>query len=161
MYQNKNALSSVESHLLGDNIRNEEAIRPGAVVLLSSEPRAESEKVEWCSQYTVTEKRKQDFLAKSFSIPTLSIEYSSGHLFFISHSTICDISIIPENKAYAHHKTHLHTRKVYSTQPVSLIIDHWSNDLFQSTDPFRKSLTCDFYSMNMHEVLQVECVTVK
>ena len=36
MYQNKNALSSVESHLLGDNIRNEEAIRPGAVILLSS-----------------------------------------------------------------------------------------------------------------------------
>ena len=46
MYQNKNALSSVESHLLGDNIRNEEAIRPRAVVLLSSEPRAASEKVK-------------------------------------------------------------------------------------------------------------------
>ena len=57
MYQNKNALSSVESHLLEDNIRNEEAIRPGAVVLLSSEPRAASEKVKLCSQYSVTKKK--------------------------------------------------------------------------------------------------------
>ena len=99
MYQNK-ALSSVESHLLGDKIRNEEAIRPGAVVLLSSEPRAASEKVQLCSRYTVTQKKnktarglgsiggsqfytKQDFLAERFSIPTLSaVEYSLGHLFF-------------------------------------------------------------------------------
>ena len=141
MYQNKNALSSVESHLLGDNIRHEEAVRPGAVVLLSSEPRTASEKVKLCSQYTVTQKKnktarglgsiggsqfytKQDFLAKCFSFPSLStVEYSSGHLFFISYSTICDISIIPENKPYAYHKTHLHTRKVYSTRPVSLIIE--------------------------------------
>ena len=33
---NKNALKSVESCLLGDKIRNEEAIRPRAVVLLFS-----------------------------------------------------------------------------------------------------------------------------
>ena len=45
MRLNKNALSSVESRLLGDTIRNEEAIRPRAVVLLSSEPRGASEKV--------------------------------------------------------------------------------------------------------------------
>ena len=70
MRLNKNALSSVESRLLGDTIRNEGAIRPRAVVLLSSEPRGASEKVELCSPPTVTEKKrlfrslhKQDFLA--------------------------------------------------------------------------------------------------
>ena len=46
-------------------------------------------------------------------------------------------------KPYAHHKSHLHTMKVYSTRPVSLTIkvflikillffDHWSNHLSQS-----------------------------
>ena len=54
MRLNKNALSSVESRLLGDKIRNEEAIRPRAVVLLFSEPRGASEKVELCSPPTVT-----------------------------------------------------------------------------------------------------------
>ena len=54
MRLNKNALSSVESRLLGDTIRNEEAIRPRAVVLLSSEPRGASEKVELCSLPTMT-----------------------------------------------------------------------------------------------------------
>ena len=53
MRLNKNALSSVESRLLGDKIRNEEAIRPQAVVLVSSEPRGASEKVELCSPPTV------------------------------------------------------------------------------------------------------------
>ena len=33
-----------------------------------------------------------------------------------------DISIIAENKPYAHHKTHLHIMKVYNTRPVSLTI---------------------------------------
>ena len=67
---NKNALNSVESRLLEDTIRNEEVIRPRAVVLLSSEPRGASEKVELCSPPTVTKKKrlfrslhKQDFLA--------------------------------------------------------------------------------------------------
>ena len=54
MRLNKNALSSVESRLLGGKITNEEAIRPRAVVLLSSEPRGASEKVELCSPPTVT-----------------------------------------------------------------------------------------------------------
>ena len=54
MRLNKNALSSVESRLLGDKIRNEEAIRPRAVVLLSSEPRGASEKAELCSPPTMT-----------------------------------------------------------------------------------------------------------
>ena len=53
-----------------------------------------------------------------------------------------DISIIAKNKPYAHHKTHLHTVKVYNTRPVNFTIevvlikiffffDHWSNHLFQ------------------------------
>ena len=46
----KNALSSVESRLLGDKIiGNEEAIRPQVVILLSSELPAESQKVKLCS----------------------------------------------------------------------------------------------------------------
>ena len=61
MRLNKNALSSVESRLLGDKIRNEEAIRPRAVVLLSSEPRGASEKVELCSPPTVTPPKIRDF----------------------------------------------------------------------------------------------------
>ena len=32
------------------------------------------------------------------------------------------ISIIAENKPHAHHKTHLHTMKVYNTRPVSLML---------------------------------------
>ena len=32
------------------------------------------------------------------------------------------ISIIGENKPHAHHKTHLHTMKVYNTRPVSLML---------------------------------------
>ena len=55
---NKNALSS-ESRLLGEKIRNEEAIRPQAVILLSSEPCAASEKVKSCSQPTVTQKNNK------------------------------------------------------------------------------------------------------
>ena len=55
---NKNALKSIESCLLGDRIRNEEVIRPRAVVLLSPEPCAGSEKVKSCSRPTVTPKRK-------------------------------------------------------------------------------------------------------
>ena len=40
--------------MLGDKIRNEEAIRPQAVVLLSSEPRVASKKVNLYSRPTVT-----------------------------------------------------------------------------------------------------------
>ena len=29
----------------------------------------------------------------------------------------------PKKKPYAHHKTHLHTMKVYNTRPFSLIIE--------------------------------------
>ena len=36
--------------MLGDEIRSEEAIRPRAVVLLSPEPRAASEKIKLCSR---------------------------------------------------------------------------------------------------------------
>ena len=32
------------------------------------------------------------------------------------------ISIIAENKPHAHHKTHLHTVKVYNTRQVSLLL---------------------------------------
>ena len=32
------------------------------------------------------------------------------------------ISIIAENKPHPHHKTHLHTMKVYNTRPVSLML---------------------------------------
>ena len=56
---NKDALSSVESRLLGYKIRSEEAIRPRAVVLLSSESRAASEKVKSCFRPTVTQKKKK------------------------------------------------------------------------------------------------------
>ena len=55
---NKNALSS-ESRLLGEKIRNEEAIKRQAVILLSSEPCAASEKVKLCSQPTVTQKKNK------------------------------------------------------------------------------------------------------
>ena len=44
MKENKNACNSVGSRLLGDKIRNEEAIRSRAVVLLSSEPRPADER---------------------------------------------------------------------------------------------------------------------
>ena len=53
---NKNVLSS-ESCLLGEKKRNEEAIRPQAVILLSSEPCAASKKVKLCSQPTVKERK--------------------------------------------------------------------------------------------------------
>ena len=33
------------------------------------------------------------------------------------------MALVPENKPYAHHKTHLHTMKVYKTRPVSLAIE--------------------------------------
>ena len=47
-----------------------------------------------------------------------------------------------KNPPHAHHKTHLHTMKVYNTQPVNLttkvwlikiLLDHWSIHLFQSS----------------------------
>ena len=61
---NKNVLSGVESHLLGDKIiRHEEVIRPLAVVLLSSEPHAVSEKVKLCSRPTVTQKKNKRLLS--------------------------------------------------------------------------------------------------
>ena len=34
-----------------------------------------------------------------------------------------DVSIIAKNKPHAHHKTDLHTVKVYNARPVSLIIE--------------------------------------
>ena len=70
--------------MLGDKIRNEEAIRPRAVVLLSLKPGAASEKVKLCSRPTVTQGKNKRLLAvketinstrnwisslKSFSIP--------------------------------------------------------------------------------------------
>ena len=36
--------------------------------------------------------------------------------------TLRVISIIAENKPHAHHKTHLHTMKVYNTRPISLML---------------------------------------
>ena len=63
------------------------------VIFRSSEPRAAREKVKLCCRPTVTQKKnkaardlggdsfytKQDFLAKSVSVPTLStVEYFSG-----------------------------------------------------------------------------------
>ena len=54
------------------------------------------------------------------------------------------MSIIAENKLHAHHKTHLHTMKVYNTWPVSLLLikfffffDHRSVHLFQSDKRFQ------------------------
>ena len=46
--ENRNTFSIIGSRLLGDKI-NEETIRPRAVILLSSEPRALSKKVKSCS----------------------------------------------------------------------------------------------------------------
>ena len=34
-----------------------------------------------------------------------------------------DFSFIAESKPHAHHRTHLHTMKVYNTRPVSLTIE--------------------------------------
>ena len=78
---------------------------------------------------------KQDFLSKSFSIPTLLSSFLQGIYFsyricqFVSElinkqkSRKSGISTIAENKLYAaHHKTQLHTMKVYNTRPVSLTI---------------------------------------
>ena len=58
------------------------------------------------------------------------------------------ISVNAENKPHAHHKTHLHTMKVYNTRPAGLTIkvllmkillffDHWSYQLFQSNQRFQ------------------------
>ena len=60
---NKNALKSIESRLLEDKIRNEEVIRPRAVILLSSEPCAGSEKVKSCSRPTMTQKKNKRLFA--------------------------------------------------------------------------------------------------
>ena len=92
---------------------------------------------------------RNDFLATSFSLPTLStFEYSSGYLLFISYSTMIENGrintrkligeklhhrqrpktwwtwrvIINENKPRAYHKNHLHTIKVYNTGPVYSLI---------------------------------------
>ena len=62
--QNKNAvISSIESRLLGDKIRNKEAIRRGAVFLLFSEPHAAREKVKLCCRPTVTQNKNKRLLA--------------------------------------------------------------------------------------------------
>ena len=68
-------------------------------------------------------------------------------------------TVIAENKAHAHRKTHLHTMKVYNTRPVSLTIELITCSKVISpikrenpwTDPFRKSSTsfAAFYSMDM------------
>ena len=54
------------------------------------------------------------------------------------------ITIFAENKPHVHHKTHLHTMKVYNTQPVSLLLikfsfffDHRSVHMFQSNQCFQ------------------------
>ena len=73
--------------------------------------------------------------------------------------------------------------KVYNTRPVSLtievllvnfvlFIDHWSNHLFQSSQPFQAIEFFDWrvpekldifrsFLFYWHEMLQLECVTVK
>ena len=91
------------------------------------------------------------------------------------------MALVPENKPYAHLKTHLNAMKVYYTLPVSLTIDvllikivlffdHWSNNLFQINQRFqviefveraiqeKLDMGFPFYG---HEVLQVKYVTVK
>ena len=58
------------------------------------------------------------------------------------------MALVPENKPYAHLKTHLNAMKVYYTLPVSLTIevlliktvlffDHWSNHFFQINQRFQ------------------------
>ena len=136
---------------------------------LSSQPRAVSKKITFSSWSTSCDSKKnksvcdlrgdefytkQDFLSKSFSIPPLLSSYLQG-IYFLYHiyqfvselinkqkSRKSGISTIAENKLYAaHHKTQLHTMKVYNTRPVSLTIkvlliktvlffNHWSNHLF-------------------------------
>ena len=44
------------------------------------------------------------------------------------------ISIITKNRPHAHHKSHLHTMKVYNTQPVSLLLIKFS--FFSTTEAF-------------------------
>ena len=44
------------------------------------------------------------------------------------------ISIIAKNRPHAHHKTYLHTMKVYNTKPVSLLLIKFS--FFSTTDVF-------------------------
>ena len=56
---NKNALKSSESCLFGDKIRNEEMIRPRAVILVSSELCTGSEKVKSCSSPIVTQRKNK------------------------------------------------------------------------------------------------------
>ena len=77
------------------------------------------------------------------------------------------MALVPENKPYAHHKSHLHTMKVYKTRPVSLAIEVFpikivfffrplkqslipKESTLSSANPFQKlSSTCDFYFMEM------------
>ena len=43
---------------------------------------------------------KQDFLPKSFSLPTLlMVKYSLGYLLFILHSTICEYACVNTGKS--------------------------------------------------------------
>ena len=76
------------------------------------------------------------------------------------------ISIIAENKPLAHHKTHLHTMKVYNTEPVSLTIevllitillcfDHLSINLFQSNKSFQVIESVD---RSVPERLEIFCI---
>ena len=78
------------------------------------------------------------------------------------------ISVIAENKPLAHHKTHLHTMKVYNTQPVSLTIEvllitiflcfqHLSINLFQSHQSFQ---VIEFVDRIVPEELEIFCINL-
>ena len=123
-------------------------------------------------------------VATSRSTPLLErLEQAISELINKRKSRKRDISIIAENKPCAHHKTNLHTIKVYNTRPVSLttevllieivlFFDHWRicNHLFQSIQRFQaiefvdrpvpKKLDMEFLFYG-HEVLQVKYVTAK
>ena len=65
----------------------------------------------------------------------MTVEYSSGYLLLYRIRGIVselinerksrkrEISILAENKPYAHHKTHLHTMKVYNIRLISLTME--------------------------------------
>ena len=121
------------------------------------------------TRVSLTKKRRLVKLAKTLSGSTV-IAFEER-----------DISIIAENKPHAHHKSHLHTMKVYNTRPVNLtiegfltkILSFYDTEVFTCskvinvfkrqnswTDPFQKSSSSfalifpKLSSQNMHGALR-------
>ena len=123
---NKNALKSGKSHLLGDSIRNEEAI-------ISTQNRISSLKMFFTSCCIGSQVFFRNLLFMSYLTMTeymcINTWKSIGQKLHHCHRaktwwTWHVISFIAENKPRTHHKTHVHTMKVYKPCSVySLTIE--------------------------------------